>query len=100
MSTRILCAVCGRVIQEHESYVVRIDIFADPAMPPITVEELEKMDFDATLAGLLEQMRQMSPEELQDQVHRRFEYRLCRLCQIRFLTNPLGLPRVRKLGGN
>lgn len=75
-------------------------MFADPSMPPVTAEELEEMDFDGTLADLIEQMKHMTSEGLQDQVHRRFEYRLCRRCQMRFLVNPLGLPRVRKPGGN
>lgn len=100
MSRRVVCAICGKRVVEHESYLVRIDVFADPTMPPVTTEELAEMDFDNTLAELLEQMKQMSAEELQDQVHRRFEYRLCRPCQVRFLVNPLGLPRVRKPGGN
>jgi hypothetical protein len=38
-------------------------------------------------------MKGMSADELQDQVHRRFEYKLCRVCQMRFLVNPLGKPR-------
>jgi hypothetical protein len=45
-------------------------------------------------------MRHMSEAELQDRVHRRFEYRICRGCQIRFLANPLGKPREKGVGGN
>ena len=32
-------------------------------------------------------------DDLQDQVHRRFEFKLCRPCQAKFLANPLGRPR-------
>jgi hypothetical protein len=42
---------------------------------------------------LIEQMKDMSADDLQDQVHRRFEFKLCRVCQMRFLVNPLGKPR-------
>ena len=77
----------------HESYVVRIDVFADPSMPATTAEELAAADFDQQVADLLEQMKHLSADELQDDVHRRFEYRLCRPCQRRFLANPLGKPR-------
>jgi hypothetical protein len=42
----------------------------------------------------------MSDEELQDQVHRRFEYKICRQCQVKFLANPLGKPRVKGVGPN
>ena len=77
----------------HESYVVRIDVFADPSVPPTTAEELGGADFDQQVADLLEQMKHLSADDLQDDVHRRFEYRLCRPCQRRFLVNPLGRPR-------
>ena len=65
-----------------------------------TTEELERMEMDETLTKLLEQMKMMSADELQDQVHRRFEYKLCRACQRSFLVNPLGKPRGQKIGEN
>ena len=77
----------------HESYVVRIDVFADPSVPPTAGDALQAADFEAQVADLLEQMKHLSADELQDDVHRRFEYRLCRPCQRRFLANPLGRPR-------
>ena len=93
MAEILHCDICSRHIELPESYVVRIDVFADPSMPPMSSEEIAKLDFDATLQGLLDEMKNLSAEELQDQVHRRFEYRLCRLCHLRFLANPLGKPR-------
>jgi hypothetical protein len=48
----------------------------------------------------MEQMKHMTAEELQDQVHRRFEFKVCRACQLRFLANPLGKPRVVREGKN
>jgi hypothetical protein len=93
MPDAILCDLCARAIPAHCHYIVRIEIFADPSMPPVTAEEIAKMDFDQTLTELLKEMESMSAEELEDQVHRSFEYRLCRACQIRFLANPLGKPR-------
>ena len=53
-----------------------------------------------SLAELMEQMKDMSADELQDQVHRRFEFKLCRPCQMRFLVNPLGKPRQVRTGRN
>lgn len=88
------------MIAVHESYVVRIDIFADPSMPPISSEELEQASVADTMAALVEQMKHLSTDELQDQVHRRFEYRLCIKCQARFLINPLGKPRHHKPATN
>jgi hypothetical protein len=100
MSDRTVCELCGRAMPVHASYVVRIDVFADPSMPQVTGEELAEMDFDAAFAQLVEQMKTMSAEDLQDQVHRRFEYRLCPACQRAFLANPLGLPRRAREGTN
>ena len=94
------CELCGRDVGLHESYVVRIDVFADTSVPPTTADELAGADFDEQVSELLEQMKGMSADELQDDVHRRFEYRICRPCQVRFLANPLGKPRKRRAGEN
>ncbi len=94
------CELCGRAIPPHQHYVVRIDVFADPSLPELTAEEVAKLNFDQELKNLLEQMKHMSEEELQDQVHRRFEYKICRQCQVKFLVNPLGKPRRKTPGKN
>jgi hypothetical protein len=80
--------------------VVRIDIFADAEMPSIDTEELAGADLAKQMQSLLDQMKDMTADELQDDVHRRFEYRLCQRCQRRVLANPLGTPRVRVEGEN
>ena len=46
------------------------------------------------------ELKGMSAEDLQDQVHRRMEFKLCRPCQMRFLANPLGKPRTRRIASN
>jgi hypothetical protein len=100
MADRITCDICRTSIAPHAHYIVRIDVFADPSVPPINTEDLDEMDAEKTLSQLLEQMKDMTADELQDQVHRRFEYRICGECQVRFLANPLGQPRHRKVGDN
>ena len=85
-----MCDMCGRAISPHGHSVVRIDVFADPSMSLLSGEDLEEMDFDRAFAELIEQMKEMSAEELQDQVHRRFEYRLCPACQRRLLATFTG----------
>jgi hypothetical protein len=88
-----LCDLCGQAMQPHAHYVVRIDIFADPALPSTTFQELHNTDFDSTIGKLLEQMKDTSAQELADQVHQRFEFKICPPCRARFLSNPLGKPR-------
>ena len=100
MADRVICDLCGDVVPPHAYYVVKIDVYADPSMPGVTGDELEEMDAEAKVADLIKQMEGMSADDLQDQVHRRFEYRICRGCQRRFLANPLGLPRRREAGEN
>jgi hypothetical protein len=100
MSDRVICDICGGTVAPHEHYVVRIDVFADPSVPEITTDDLEEMDPQDKLDQLMKQMQSMSADELQDGVHRRFEYKLCPGCQKKFIANPLGLPRQNKSGRN
>jgi hypothetical protein len=100
MSDGVVCDVCGIVVAPHEHFIVRIDIFADPSIPAVTTEELNEADYASKLAMLMKQMESMSADELQDGVHRRFEYRLCPACQKRYLANPLGLPRGERGPGH
>jgi len=98
MEAETACALCSRKLKTHESYVVRIDVFADPSAGPL--DEGESAEPGAAIDQLLEQMKHMTADELQDQVHRRFEYRVCAACQRTLLANPLGLPRRRESGQN
>ena len=100
MPKRVHCDICNAVVAPHAHYIVRMDVFADPSIPEMSTEELEEMDPDETFAKLIEQMKAMTADDLQDQVHRRFEYKLCHACQKRFLANPLGLPRETSPGEN
>ena len=100
MGKSVFCDLCGREIPKQGHYVVRIEVFADPAMPKVTAEEIERMDFAKVMKELLAQMHGMSGEELQNQVYRKFEYRVCGACQRRVLANPLGRPRERREGRN
>lgn len=100
MSDRVTCDLCDRQLVKHASFVVRIDVFADPSMPPLSTAELGETDFDATLDQLIDEMKGMTTDDLQDGVHRRFEFRLCPGCHRRFLANPMGKPRDVQTGTN
>ena|SRR6059058_3410434 len=100
MAARVICDLCNRPVPPHGHYVVKIEVFADPRMPEVTAEEMEEADYQAAMKELIEQMKGMSANDLQDQVHRSFEFKLCRACQMRFLVNPLGKPRQVRTGKN
>lgn len=99
-STHLTCDICHGRIAAHGHYLVRIEVYADPSVPEMTAEEVEELDFEATMKQLMEEMKGFSAEELMDQVHRRFDYRICRGCQAKFIANPLGLPRGEPDGGD
>lgn len=100
MTDRVVCEICGSVLGKADSYVVRVEVFADPSLPPLSEDDLQEMDGPGKMADLLKQMEGMSAEDLQDQVHRRFEYRICAGCQRGVIVNPLGLPRRLRQGEN
>jgi hypothetical protein len=100
MPHRVLCDLCNRAIPPGADYLVKIEVYADPSMPQVTSQELEETDFDQAFADLIEEMKGLSADDLQDDVHRHFEYRICRPCQRKFLANPLGKPRENRPGEN
>jgi hypothetical protein len=95
-----VCALCLNPIPPGAGYVVRIDVFADPHLPPMTTEQIAAADLNGTLAELMLQMEKMTADELQDGVHRRLEYRLCAACHKSYLANPLGMPRKVHVSSN
>jgi hypothetical protein len=96
---RVICDLCGATIAPHAHYVVKIEVYADPSMPPLDTGELQEQDSERTMAELMAELKKYTADDLQDQVHRVFEYRICRACQGRFLANPLGKPRRERPPG-
>jgi hypothetical protein len=76
-----------------------MEIFADSQTPPLNTDGPGAAG-ETNIAELLEQMREMSADELQDGVYRAFEFRLCAACHRDFLANPLGRPRRATAGRN
>ena len=95
------CAVCARPLVAGRFYVVRVDVFADPASEPIdTNAGPGEAGYVESVEDIMAAMESMTADELQDQVARRFEYHLCPDCQKLVLRNPLGLPRRERLSAN
>jgi hypothetical protein len=100
MTHVVICDMCGRRAAPHGHYVVKMEVYADPSLPAVTSDELEEKELAEGMKELMEQMTGMTAEDLEDQVHRRFEFKACGACQPKLLANPLGLPRDLKTGAN
>ena len=86
-----LCHRCGAELTpgEDDSYIVRIEAFADPTPPTIREKDLQG-DLEDEIARLVDQMNRMPEQELMDQVHRRLTIRLCGACYPKWIENPAG----------
>ena len=100
MPQPLSCHLCGKPLPAHAYYIVNIEVFADPSMPPLNTDDLEPHDFSQGLNALMAELNQYTNDELQDLIHRRFKYHLCPGCQRKFIANPLGLPRAEEPGQN
>jgi hypothetical protein len=92
MDTSVFCARCAAELTPGDGsfYVVTIDAVADPSGPnvpgePPTTEQLRR-EIDA----LMRQLRDTSPREAMDQVHRRLTMHLCGPCYRVWIENPAG----------
>ena len=89
MNELIICDGCGnRILPGQLRYVLRIEVFAGYEELQISEEDLERDD-SAEIMACLEELRNMDPASIQDQVYRNFDYTLCRSCQLRYIENPL-----------
>jgi hypothetical protein len=87
---RFICDRCGMTIPPHAHYVVKMEVYADPSLPAVSSDDLEETDYAQRTADLLREMEGMSAQELEDAVHWRREFKICRPCQVGLLRNPLG----------
>jgi hypothetical protein len=88
----VFCHRCAAQLIPGEGsfYVVRIEAFADPTPPTISSDELRDIDLNAEFSRVLEEMRNMSEQELMDQVYRRLTIHLCASCYRDWIENPVG----------
>ncbi|NNF42239.1 MAG: hypothetical protein HKO59_13350 [Phycisphaerales bacterium] len=86
-----LCHRCGALLPSGSGafYVVRIEAFADPS-PPRESIEASPATRDREIDRLIAQMREMSTQELMDDVYRKITVHLCRACYLSWIENPVG----------
>jgi hypothetical protein len=70
-------------------YVVQIEAIADPSAPVIDEEDRGE-DPRREIPRLIEELKDLSQQELMDQVYRRLTIYLCRSCYSRWIENPTG----------
>jgi hypothetical protein len=46
------CALCQKPVPTGSGYVVKIDVYADPRLPPMTTAQIESANLNGTLAEL------------------------------------------------
>ena len=69
--------------------MVNIEAVADPSPPNFDEEDLDK-DLRRGIQQLIEDMRDLSQQELLDQVYRRVTIFLCLRCYSKWIENPTG----------
>ena len=83
------CDMCGKPLLADEDvrYVVKVEAYA--AYDPMEVTE-DQLDEDplSEMSEIIEQMEEMDPEELEDQVYKSFRFDLCPACHRRYLRDP------------
>ena len=67
-------------------FLVEVEAMADPSPPIISAEEVTRQQIE----GLIEQMKDLSPQEAMDQVYRRLCFYLCGSCYRPWIENPTG----------
>jgi energy-coupling factor transporter ATP-binding protein EcfA2 len=87
----LLCARCLAELEPGRGnfYVIHIHAVADPFPPILTAEDLAR-DVGKEIDRLISSMRDLSEQELMEQVHRRLTINLCGRCYRRWIDNPAG----------
>ncbi|KPK82830.1 MAG: hypothetical protein AMJ81_09140 [Phycisphaerae bacterium SM23_33] len=87
----LLCHRCGAELTPGEGnfYIVRILAVADPTPPAISEADLQT-DISAEIDRILNQVQDMSEQELTEQIFRRLTIHLCTPCYRQWIENPAG----------
>ena len=87
----LFCDRCSKQLVPGKGnfYVVKIEAVADPSPPVFDEEDLQR-DVSREISQLIEESRDMSQQELLDQVYRRVTVYLCLTCYNEWIENPVG----------
>lgn len=92
MDSPLFCARCAAALVEGRGsfYVVEITAYADPSGPVDDRPEPDEGEVTRQLDALLQQLKDVTPREAMDQVHRRLTMHLCLRCYRQWIENPAG----------
>ena len=89
------CDLCGQPLDDRR-YVARLEVF--PAFDP---EEIEEDDLNAdhlqAVSEMIEEMETTGSHHDDDCGSKEFRFDLCPACHRRFVLDPLGRDRMRRL---
>jgi len=85
----LFCARCRAALLpgSGDFWEVRIEAVADPFPPDFTQEDLQR-DVRAEWQGIIRRLRELSPREAMEQVHRHTVLHLCQRCFERWYEDP------------
>jgi hypothetical protein len=88
---RYRCDGCGKDLPRDgsEHYIVKMEAFAAVGKLEFTEEELQRCH-ESEIRRTIDQLNRQTPDEIEDQVYRRFRFDLCPACHRRLLEHPLG----------
>jgi hypothetical protein len=88
----LVCKRCARnLVPGHgDLYVVSIVALADPSTLELTESELAR-DAAREIRYLIAQMKHLSAEAAEDQVHRQMVFHLCGTCYHQWIVHPTGV---------
>ncbi len=85
-----ICDVCGTRIEcEAPRYRLKINVFAAYERLEIGAADVSR-DYEEDIRKLVEEMERMDPKQLEEDVAKQLNFDLCRPCQRKFLSDPLG----------
>jgi hypothetical protein len=90
----VICHRCGAILTPGDGnfYVVRIEALADPS-PPRDDPADSAADLAAEWEQIVDVVRELSAQELMDQVYRRVMLHLCNNCYRRWIEDPTASPK-------
>jgi len=84
------CDMCGsRILPKDLRYVLKMNIFAAYDALEIDPSDLEK-DYKDEIRRLIDEMENMDPKQLEEDVFKKFTFDVCRQCHKKFIKDPLG----------